>query len=152
MKNIFAVLFIAIILFTFGCTPSDSAKNLGGENGQVEAYTPPADGKITEEQMNRYIATANMMTKELMVTSEKMMAFKAKYGIKDETDLENLDKFGAGAKSDFEAIMKEWEEKEANIYKSNNMSPSEFEWVAAGLTDPLNAEIQKKVEKALSGE
>ncbi|MGE3062790.1 MAG: hypothetical protein AB7T10_04070 [bacterium] len=152
MKNMIFVLMILALLFVFGCTPSDSAKNLNEAESQVEQYTPPSDGKITEEQMNRYISTASMMSKELLVISEKVMAFKAKYGMKDETDLENLDKFGPGAKSDFEAIMKEWEQKEANIYKTNNMSPSEFEWVAAGLTDPLNTEIQKKVEKALSGE
>jgi len=152
MKNMIFVLMISALLFAFGCTPSDSAANLKEGEAMNAEFTPPADGKITEEQMNRYIATANEMSTELNIISEKMQTFKAKYGIKDETDMEDLSKFGPGAKEEFESLMKDWEAKEKEIYSKNKMTPSEFEWIAAGLTDPLNTEIQKQVEKALSGE
>lgn len=152
MKNIISLLMILVLFSVFGCTPSDSATNLKETEMATAEYVPPADGKITEEQMTRYIATATEMSKELNLISEKMQAFKAKYGITDDAQMDDLSKVKAGAKEEFEAILKEWEQKEKDIYSKNKMTPSEFEWVAAGLTDPLNTDVQKKVEKALSGE
>jgi len=152
MKNMVYFLMILELLFLFGCTPSDSATNLKKGESSIETFTPPADGKITEEQVNRYIATASEMSSELSIISEKIKALKVKYGIKDDVDMEDMSKLGPGAKEEYDAIIKNWEVKEKEIYSKNKMTPSEFEWIAAGLTEPQNTEIQKRVEKALSGE
>lgn len=151
MKKFYIFVLLLMVLTLVSCTPSDSAKNVGSKSfDAMSVFVAPADGKITEDQVTRYIAIAIDMTNELKKMSEKMRVFKEKYKITEDIELENVDKYGKDAKSELDGIRKEWDKIEPEIYKRNMMNQDEFEWVAAGLTEPANSEMQKKIESALS--
>lgn len=151
MKKI--LFFTMVIFLIISCTPTDNAKDIGKRVQKEETvnnvYTPPADGKISPEQMEKYIKVAKELTLEIEKMSQKVEEFKKKYNLSDE-DMENLDKKGDKIKQEFEGIKSNWEKIESEIYKKNNITPEEFEWIAAALTDSVNREVQKKVEEALS--
>ncbi|MEO0288951.1 MAG: hypothetical protein ABIN00_04895 [candidate division WOR-3 bacterium] len=151
MKKI--LFFTLVIFFMASCTPTDNAKDIGKKVQKEETaknvYTPPADGKITPEQMEKYIKVAKELTLEIEKMSQKVDEFKKKYNLSDE-DMENLDKKGDKIRQEFEGIKSNWEKIEREIYRKNNITPEEFEWIAAALTDSVNSEVQKKVEQELS--
>lgn len=151
MKKI--MFFTMVIFFIVSCTPTDNAKDIGKkvQKGEIsnKIYTPPADGKINQEQMEKYIKVAKELTIEIVKMSQKVEDFKKKYNLSDD-DMENVDKKGDKIKQEFESIKSNWEKIENEIYKKNNITPEEFEWIAAALTDSVNIEVQKKVEQELS--
>ncbi len=151
MKKILFVLVMILILIS--CAPSDAAKNIGKKTEQEEnkeiTFVPPADGKITSEQIEKYVKVAKELTAEIENMSKIMESFKSKYKLTDD-DVINIDKKDAKIKKEFEEIQKKWEDIESNIYIKYNLSQEEFEWIATALTEPVNSEAQKKVEEELS--
>ncbi|MDI6701123.1 MAG: hypothetical protein QME48_07875 [bacterium] len=152
MKKIFFAILISLLIIS--CTPTDNAKDIGKREMKEEvnpksSFAPPADGKITEEQIGKYINVAKELTTEIENMSKKVEEFKKKYNL-TEDDMENLDKKDEKIRKEFESIKSNWENIEQSIYKKYNISQDEFEWIAAALTDSVNSEIQKRVEKELS--
>lgn len=151
MKKVFFVLVMILILVS--CAPSDAAKNIGKktelEENKKETFIPPADGKITAEQIEKYVKVAKELTTEIENMSRIMESFKSKYNLTDD-DIVNIDKKDVKIKKEFEDIQKKWEDVESNIYKKYNLSQEEFEWIATALTEPVNSEAQKKIEEELS--
>jgi len=153
MKKIVFVILITLLIIS--CTPTDNAKDIGKREMKEEvnpksSFVPPADNKITEEQIGKYINVAKELTMEIEKMSKNVEEFKKKYNLTD-NDMENLDKKGDKIKKEFESIKNSWDNIEQGIYKKYNISQDEFEWIAAALTDSVNSEFQKRVEKELSG-
>lgn len=153
MKKALYIVFAAALLFAvFGCEPSDSAKKFEKENKEKEyaEFIPPADGKITSEQKDRYIAVAKELTAAVEAQRSVIQEFNKKYGITDEADLGKLEKENPMAMEEWQNIGYQWTAKEMEIYRKNSLSQSEFEWIASALTEELNTDVQKEVEKALT--
>jgi len=154
MKKVFYILAASILLVSlFGCEPSDSAKTFEKKTGESNEYTtfnPPADGKITIDQKDRYIGVAKDLTAAVEKQRDIIQEFNKKYNITDETQLGDLEKKDKKAFEEWQKIGYEWTAKEMEIYRKNNLSQAEFEWVASALTDSINTTIQQEVEKALT--
>lgn len=154
MKKVFYILFASVMLFSlFGCEPSDSAKKFDKKDTEKKEYvefTPPADGRITAEQKDRYIAVAKDLTDAVEKQRSVIQEFNKKYNISDEAGLSALEKENPKALEEWQNIGYQWTAKEMEIYRKNKLSQSEFEWIASALTEELNSDIQKEVEKALT--
>jgi len=154
MKKVFYIFVASILLISFfGCEPSDSAKTFEkktAESDEYSTFTPPADGKITVDQKERYIGVARDLTAAIEKQRDIIQEFNTKYNITDETQLGDLEKKDKKAFEEWQKIGYEWTAKEMEIYRKNNLPQAEFEWVASALTDSINTVIQQEVEKALT--
>lgn len=154
MKRVLILTIITAVIIFAGCQPTPDAQRNAMSNKNVKEtkeFVPPADGKISEKQAETYIAVAKDLNNAIMEQVEIMQEFYDKYSISGKEEIETL-KDNEDAMAEWDDIIKIWEAKEANVYTKHNISSAEFDWIASALIDEQNADVQKKIEKALMGE
>lgn len=141
MNRFFPLLLLLIIL---GCGSS--------EEQSKKSFTPPADGKITEEMANKYVKASQALMEAIKVHTERMNKFKERYGL--DSDLRELTDTTYIAEHPeviraWNRLQEKWKQEEKKAYKVAGISEDEFTWTASALTDTINSEIQKEIEKKL---
>lgn len=150
-RTVIITAIMAAILFA-GCQPTADAQRNAMNNStadKADKFIPPADGKISEKQADTYIKVAQDLNNAILEQVEIMQEFYDKHSISGKEEIERL-KDDRAAMDEWDDIIKIWEAKEAAVYKKHNITSEEFDWIASALIDEQNAEIQKKIEKALT--
>ncbi len=145
-----AVLFTLLItlLVAFGCEQQEKPVD-----EEVKPFVPPSDGKITETQRDAYIKASMALKTAMDSYSGKIKEFVEKHKVDpdltqmaDSTYLaENPD-----IKKAWDVLDGEWMKMQEEAYKQAEITEEEFNWIGGALTDTINADIQKQVEKALA--
>ncbi len=148
-KYLFIIL--AALLIVGGC--SKKKENTKTQKTSTSSFTPPADGKITKDLADKYVAVSRALNKAVFEQSKKIEAFRKRYKLsEDMTEL--LDstyiKTHPVVVKEWNSLNKEWEKKQDEIYKSIGMSEDEFNWVAGALINKNNADMQAYISKAFS--
>ena len=147
MKRIILCLLVLVSIVSFSCVE----KTEQGE--QVKPFTPPVDGKITNQQKDAYVKASIALKSAMEKYSLKIKEFSEKYEIRD--DLSQLsDTVFLNEHSEIKRawgeLDEEWKKMQEEAYKSGGISEIEFNWIGGALTDTINTVIQKAVEKALT--
>jgi len=152
MKKIypFFSLFLAL-LFIIGCGGKPSANTK--KEVEIKPFTPPANGKITEQQKDAYIKASIVLDSVMKIYSDNIKDFVDKYKVNQ--DLSQLAdttflKKHPDIKNAWDKLNKKWDNMQKEAYKSAGISEEEFNWIGGALTDTINSQVQKDVEKALS--
>ena len=149
MKKLLFILSIVLMLLLNSCQPSQSAKiQKENEMKKAEQFTPPADGKITDRQVEKYILVAKALNNAIAEQVVKMNDFYKKYDITGKEELGKL-KDNKKAMDEWNKLMANWEKTEEQVYKKYKMSSEEFDWIASALIENKNIPAQKKIEEAL---
>jgi len=148
-KYLFIIL--TALLIVGGC--SKKKENAKTQRTGTSLFTPPADGKITKDMADRYVAVSRALNKAVFEQSKKIETFRKRYKLsEDMTEL--LDstyiKTHPVVVKEWNSLNKEWEKKQNEIYKRIGMSEDEFNWVAGALINKNNAEMQDYISKAFS--
>ncbi|MFO8062458.1 MAG: hypothetical protein R6U31_05980 [bacterium] len=157
MKRIIITAIIILTVFLAGCEASSDAQRnaLGKRNDKEmvkeESFTPPADGKITKPQADKYIAVAKRLNQAIEEQIVIMQEFYEKYDIEGKEEIESLEN-NDEAMERWDEILKEWEAKETRIYKDEGLSSDEFDWIASALIDDKNKAVRLIVQQELSPE
>jgi hypothetical protein len=120
---------------------------------EAESFTPPGDGKITEHQKEAYIKASVALTEAMGSYSKMIDEFTEKYRInRDLTQMSDTSfiKKHPKIKKAWDELSKKWEDMQNKAYKKAGISEEEFNWIGGALTDSINANVQKEVEKALT--
>jgi len=161
----YSILFV--ILLVFSCSQQAEVDlNLNDTNGTIDTitavdtttinipeFTPPEDGKITEEMADKYILCAKGIHNLIKEKAQEGKNYLDSVGI----TIDNL------SDSSFIANNKEvieqynlitsgvnFLEQEKSIYIETNMSEDEFIWIASHLSDTENEAIQQRIAEELS--
>ncbi|HID93988.1 MAG TPA: hypothetical protein EYP60_07815 [bacterium (Candidatus Stahlbacteria)] len=140
MNRLFPLLLLLTIL---GCGSSEESK---------KSFTPPANGKITEEMATKYVKASQALMEAIKVHTERMNKFRERYGL--DSDLRELTDSTYRAEHPeviraWDKLQEKWKQEEDKAYRIAGISEDEFTWIASALTDTINSEIQKEIEKKL---
>lgn len=140
-----------VMVFSFGC--GEKPKSGTQKQAEVKPFTPPSDGKITEQQKDAYIKASIALDNAMKDYSQEIKDFVNKYKLKE--DLSQMSdttylKTHPDIKKAWDELNKEWERLQKEAYKGSEITEEEFNWIGGALTDPINANVQKQVEKSLS--
>jgi hypothetical protein len=149
MRKALLVALVIALMVSFGCvekqdTPSDD---------EVKPFVPPSDGKITIPQKDAYIKASIALKKAMDSYSVKIKEFVEKHKVNP--DLTQLADSAFLAKNPeikaaWDVLDKEWMKMQEEAYRNAGIAEDEFNWIGGALTDSINADIQKEVEKALT--
>jgi len=142
MNRLFPLFLFLIIL---GCGSSDEEA--------TKRFTPPADGKITNEMVDKYVKASQALMEAIKIHTERMNEFREKQGLQD-SDLIKLTDSTYRAEHpnvirEWDRLQETWKQEEKKAYRIAAISEDEFTWVASALTDTINLEVQKEIEKKL---
>ncbi|MDY6787878.1 MAG: hypothetical protein SVK54_07120 [candidate division WOR-3 bacterium] len=157
MKRITITAIIILTVFLAGCEASSDAERtaLGKKNDKEmvreEGFQPPADGRISKPQADKYIAVAKRLNQAIEEQIVIMQEFYNEYNIEGKEEIESLEN-NEEAMARWDEILKEWEAKEAKIYKEEGLSSDEFDWIASALIDDKNKAVRLIVQQELSPE
>ena len=152
MRKLYPFLTVFLtILFIIGCGGKPSANTK--KETEIKPFTPPADGKITEQQKDAYIKASVALDSVMKIYSDNIKQFVDKYKVNP--DLSQLAdttflKKHPDIKNAWDELNKKWDDMQKGAYKSAGISEEEFNWIGGALTDTINSQVQKDVEKALS--
>ncbi len=149
MKN-YLLIFFGVLLIATGCSKKQENAKKVAATGSFKA---PANGKITKDMAEKYVAVSKALNKAVFEQSKKIEAFRKRYKLtEDMTEL--LDstyiKTHPVTVKEWKRLNKEWEKKQNEIYKNIGMSEDEFNWVAGALIEEKNADMQQYITKAFS--
>ncbi len=147
-------IYLLALIFTFaGCQKEEEEGSQPIEVVIPEStYTPPADGKITQEQIEAYIRAAKLLNSRVVEQGKAIHAFAKTYNLSD--DLHELQdslfiKEHPKVEEKYAELFKESQEKLDEVYSEVDLGEDEFTWIGGALADTVNQEIRKKVEEAL---
>jgi arginyl-tRNA synthetase len=147
-KALFFALLIALIV-SVGCVEKPEKP----DNGEAEPFVPPADGKITGGQKDCYIKASIGLKAAMDTYSNKIKEFVDTYEVNPDLTQMADSAFLAEhpeIKKAWDALTEEWLKMQEEAYKNAGISEDEFNWIGGALTDSINTDIQKEVEKELS--
>ncbi len=115
-------------------------------------YTPPSDGRISQEQADLYIKSA-LLLNETVSEQEKAIHEYAKVN-KLSDDLHELQdsvfiRKNPKVKEQYEQLFLDSQKKLDLVYDKVGLSEDEFTWIGGALADTVNEGIRQKVEEAL---
>ncbi len=147
MRKTCIYLFILALLLGFGCVENPE------KPPEVKPFIPSADGKITITQMESYIKASRALNEAMTKYSDMIKEFVAKYKV--DADLSQMSdstfmNSNPDVKKAWEDLMAEWMKMQEKAYKNAGIVEEEFNWIGGALTDSINTDIQKQVEKALT--
>jgi len=147
MKALMNRLFPLLLLLTIlGCGSS--------EEESTKSFTPPADGKITDEMASKYVKASQSLMGAIKIHTERMSKFRDRHGLQN-SDLIKLTDSTYRIEHpkvirEWDKLQEKWKQEENKAYMVAGISEDEFTWIASALTDTVrNAEIQKDIEKKL---
>ena len=148
----FAVLLTALLILS-SCQSNKGNKpqSASANNDSTTKFTPPADGKITNQQIYKYIKAAKMLQNQISVNAKERADVLASYKIKNENLLSDTTfmKKHPEIKSSLDSLEKVWGKREKEIYKSSGLTEDEFIWIASVLPDSVNSNMRKIVRDSL---
>jgi len=153
MKKAYLLFFVFTLFLGFGCQEKPGANT--GKQNEVKQFTPPVDGKIMESQKQAYIKASFALKKAMDKYSEDIKGFIDKNKVNP--DLSQMsDTTFLKAHPEIQKAWKElnlkWNDMQKEAYKTAGIAEEEFNWIGGALTDTINADVQKDVEKALTPE
>lgn len=154
MRSVRAVVILIVAIFLLGScekvnnsNPKSAAKN----NGSVSKFIPPSDGKITDQQVNKYIKAAKMLQNQIVVNAKERDDVLKSYKIENDSifsDTVFMKKHPEVRKS-LDSLETVWKNREQKIYSSVELTENEFIWVASVLPDSVNSKMRKIVQDSL---
>lgn len=146
MKELWNKLFPLLLLLTIlGCGSS--------EQKSKKSFVPPADGKITNEMVDRYVKASQALMEAIKVHTERMNKFRESYGFQDSDLIRFTDSTyrveHPNVIREWDKLQERWKQEEQKAYRVAGISEDEFTWIASALIDTINSEIQKDIEKRL---
>ncbi len=147
MRKACIYLFILALGLGFGCAEKPE------KPPEVKPFTPPSDGKITITQMESYIKASKALNEAMTKYSDMIKEFVAKYKVDQDLSQMSDSTFmnsNPDVKKAWEDLMAEWMKMQEEAYKNAGIVEEEFNWTGGALTDEINTDIQKQVEKALT--
>jgi hypothetical protein len=147
-KALLFVLLVALIV-SLGCVEKPEKPT----DDEVEPFVPPSDGKITVEQKDSYIKASIALKAAMDSYSTKIKEFVEKHKVNPDLTQMADSAFLAGnpeIKKAWNELDKAWMQMQEEAYKHAGITEEEFNWIGGALTDSINADIQKQVEKALT--
>ena len=142
--NLFFLMLVMIIGFGCGEKPAKP---------ETKTFTPPADGKITMTQKDNYIKASIALQEAMTDYSSKLKDFVETYKLNPDLSQmvdSSFMKDNPDVKKAWDELNKKWDGMQQDVYKSAGIVEEEFNWIGGALTDSINTDIQKEVEKALS--
>jgi len=139
------VAFAVIMLVFAGCKNKNNNKNL-------EGFIPPSDGLIRKSQAARYVNVSVALNKAVNDEAKRIEEFRKKYNISEDMNEiydEKYKKAHPEVEKAWEKLNKKWKIVQDSIYKTNNMSEKEFNWVAGALINPKNKPMQEYIERQI---
>ncbi len=151
MKKVYFLFFVFTLFLGFGCQEKPGANT--GKASEIKTFTPPADGKIMENQKQAYIKASFALKKAMDNYSENIKVFIDKYKVNP--DLSQMSdttflKAHPDIRKAWKVLTLKWIDMQNMAYESAGITEEEFNWIGGALTDKINSDIQKDVEKALT--
>lgn len=147
-KALLFALLVALVV-GFGCVEKpDKPPDDGGK-----PFVPPSDGKITVTQKDSYIEASIALKAAMDAYSIKIKGFVEKHKVNpDLTEMADSTFLAEHPeiKKAWDVLDEEWVRMQEEAYKKAGIAEEEFNWIGGALTDSINADIQKEVEKALT--
>lgn len=139
------ILPLLLLLTILGCG--------GSEEESKKSFMPPANGKITYEMADKYVKVSQALMDAIKIHTGRMNKFRERHGLKD-SDLIKLTDSTYRAEHpnvirEWDKLQERWKQEENKAYKVAGISEDEFTWIASALTDTVNSEVQKEIEKKL---
>ncbi len=148
MKKALLYALLITLIVSIGCV-----ERQGKPSEEVKPFVPPADGKITISQKDAYIKASVALKAAMDSYSSKIKEFIEKHKVNPDLTQMADSAFLAEnpeIKKAWDVLDTEWMKMQDEAYKNAGIIEDEFNWIGGALTDSINTDIQKEVEKALS--
>ncbi|HFD05104.1 MAG TPA: hypothetical protein ENJ25_03055 [Firmicutes bacterium] len=154
MRSVKAVIILIIAIFILSSCEkvnNSNPKSANKNNGSVTKFTPPADGKITNKQIYKYIKAAKMLQNQIAVNAQERNDILKSYKIKNDSILSDtvFMKKHPEVRKSLDSLETVWSNREKEIYSSTGLTEDEFIWIASVLPDSVNAKMRKIVQDSL---
>ena len=147
------IFFLAVGLSFLGCQKAGEEETPTVEADTIEAsYTPPSDGKISQEQVDSYIQAAILLQETVLEQEKAIHEYVKVHNLSD--DLHELQdtlyvKNNLKVKEEYEKLFTDSQRKLDEVYDKVGLGEDEFTWIGGALADTINEPIRKQVEEAL---
>ena len=151
VKFLVPILIAAFILSSCERVNNSKTKTEAKNNNSVTKFTPPANGKITDQEIYKYIKAAKMLQEQIGINAKERNQVLKSYNVSNDNVLSDtvFMKKHPDIKKSLDSLETVWKSREKKIYVSAGLSENEFIWIASVLPDSANSSMRTIVRDSL---